>query len=690
MTDQVVDPNSSETSVAPGSAAAVPESHLADPVARIVAVETAGETAVERAGAAEEALAVGVAAGDLPGHEPVIVPIQPGAGPELASAPRRRAWAKPFRFVGGFLFGLLAVMALSAGGLYAFDLQYSGRILPGVRVGDVDLSGLTASQATARLAEAFDGLSEGALVLTAGELSATTPLAELGRRADVEAMVARAVAVGRDGPTLQRFVVNAKTAAQGVALEPQVVVDRAAVERAVSSFVAYVERRPVDARVDTRDGALTLVEGIVGRRIDGPLLESTVLAAITPLDVEQRVEVTAAFTPVEPVITTQEAAAALETANRMAIDVALVDIFKSWTIPAATIRSWISFEVTGAGGYRAIATPAGLDAQLTEMATAILRPPSNAGYLFDKNGKIVGASEGKEGRSLDKPGTLAAIATLLAQRAGGASAPSVAPSVITVKPEITTEQASASAPLMKKISEWTTYFPIYINNAFGANIWIPAMDLDGYLLAPGAVFDFWKAIGPVTRERGYSDGGAIINGKTEPQGALAGGICSTSTTLFNAALRAGLKMGARRNHYYYISRYPLGLDATVFQSSSGSVQTMSFTNDTGHPLLIRAYKIKNGTSGYVKFELWGVPTGRTVTIEPEVVKNINPAVDTRVETDTLPVGTTERLESPADGKDVWRTVVVRDASGTILYQTTYYSHYARVDGVTLVGTAPKP
>jgi vancomycin resistance protein YoaR len=389
------------------------------------------------------------------------------------------------------------------------------------------------------------------------------------------------------------------------------------------------------------------------------------------------------------VVSTEEAAAALATANRIAADIVLADVGQSWTIPASQVQSWITFQTTGDGSYRAVANPTGLDAQLDAMATAVARAPSNAGYLFDKTGKIVGASEGKEGRSLDKPGTVAAISALLTQRAAGATTASIAPAVITVKPQITTEQASATAPLMKKLSEWTTYFPIYINNGFGANIWIPAMDLDGHLVAPGAVFDFWKSIGPITRERGYRDGGAIINGKTEPQGALAGGICSTSTTLFNAALRAGLKMGARRNHYYYISRYPLGLDATVFQSASGSIQTMSFTNDTGYPLLIRAYKIRNGNSGYVKFEIYGVPTGRTVTIDPEVVKNVKPAVDTRVETSTLPVGTTQRLESPADGKDVWRTVTVRNSNGTILYQTTYYSHYSRVDGVTLVGTAPK-
>ena len=54
-------------------------------------------------------------------------------------------------------------------------------------------------------------------------------------------------------------------------------------------------------------------------------------------------------------------------------------------------------------------------------------------------------------------------------------------------------------------------------------------------------------------------------------------------------------MGARRNHYYYIDRYPLGLDATVFISDSGSTQTMSWTNDTDYPVLIRGYKIRDGS-----------------------------------------------------------------------------------------------
>ena len=41
-----------------------------------------------------------------------------------------------------------------------------------------------------------------------------------------------------------------------------------------------------------------------------------------------------------------------------------------------------------------------------------------------------------------------------------------------------------------------------------------------------------------------------------------------------------------------------------------------------------------------------------------------------------------------DGKDVWVTRTVRDAAGKVIHQETYYSHYARITGVTLVGKAP--
>jgi vancomycin resistance protein YoaR len=144
-------------------------------------------------------------------------------------------------------------------------------------------------------------------------------------------------------------------------------------------------------------------------------------------------------------------------------------------------------------------------------------------------------------------------------------------------------------------------------------------------------------------------------------------------------------MGARRNHYYYIDRYPLGLDATVFISGSGSKQTMSFTNDTDYPLLIRGRGWREGGAGYVRFEIYSVPNGRKVSFSRPTVRNVRPGSDSVQYTTSLPSGSSQRIEYPVDGKQVWVTRTVRSRKGKLLHRETYYSNYARITGIVLVG-----
>ena len=268
-----------------------------------------------------------------------------------------------------------------------------------------------------------------------------------------------------------------------------------------------------------------------------------------------------------------------------------------------------------------------LTASLTTLASQVEIKGRNASFKIS-GGKITGVIPGTNGRALDIEATATRVGDLIEARAAGAPDAPVEPALSVTAPNLTTEEAQAVASKMKKISTWTTYFPITEKNGFGNNIWIPALDIDGYVVGPGEKFDFWNAVGPVTRDRGYRDGGAIINGKTEPQGALAGGICSCSTTLFNAALRAGFEMGARRNHYYYIDRYPLGLDATVFKSGSGSVQTMSWVNDTEYPVLIRGYKIRDGSRAMCGSTSTASRPGARSSFSKPIVKNVRPPSDT--------------------------------------------------------------
>ena len=334
--------------------------------------------------------------------------------------------------------------------------------------------------------------------------------------------------------------------------------------------------------------------------------------------------------PIAPAIDDEAVAIARVRALRMIDDVRVAYGKKTWTIKADTVRGWIGFEAQADGSVAPVTDASGASATLAKATKAVAKAPVDAIVLKNRRGKA--------GRRRGEPGTAASWTSRppspgsrRRSRPGAPGVPSanVAVAVATVPPKMTTEEAQKIAPLMVKLGSWTTYFPISERNYFGANIWRPAQIINGTVLAPGQTFDWWRAIWPVTPARGFGPGGVIRSDYTDPTGALGGGMCSSSTTLFNAALRAGLQMGARSNHKYYINRYPLGLDATV-SIMGGGRQTMSFTNDTGHPIVIRAFKIrKSGGRGYVRYQIWGVPDGRKVQISRPSVSNVRKATTER-------------------------------------------------------------
>ena len=278
-------------------------------------------------------------------------------------------------------------------------------------------------------------------------------------------------------------------------------------------------------------------------------------------------------TVIDPDVTTDEANAAKAEAARVTSRIELTIGKNVYPIGNTRLRGWVTFAPTADGGYRPIVDTA----PLTELLEKHALEDGEAGrerLVHDERlahhrrhreqARLHDRRAGHDRSDPDPPRHA---------RRRARPGPTLKPALTPVHPALTTEEAIKIKPKMRPISQWTTYFPITEKNGFGANIWIPALTIDGYVVGPREEFSFWKAVGPVSRANGYKQGGAIINGRTEPQGALAGGICSCSTTLFNAALRAGFEMGARRNHYYYIDRYPLGLDATVFQSGSGPSRT---------------------------------------------------------------------------------------------------------------------
>ena len=113
------------------------------------------------------------------------------------------------------------------------------------------------------------------------------------------------------------------------------------------------------------------------------------------------------------------------------------------------------------------------------------------------------------------------------------------------------------------------------------NVHLLADMLDGRIIKPGQTFDFNKAIGQRTTARGFLVGQQIENGQLVP--AVGGGVCQVVTTLFDSAFYAGLKVTDRRNHDFYISHYPLGMDATV----SWGGPEFRFVNTLKHAIMIK-------------------------------------------------------------------------------------------------------
>jgi vancomycin resistance protein YoaR len=228
---------------------------------------------------------------------------------------------------------------------------------------------------------------------------------------------------------------------------------------------------------------------------------------------------------------------------------------------------------------------------------------------------------------------------------------------------------------------WTVQYRVGPENGYGVNIDLPLRHLDRQTIRPGRTFDFWKAVGEVSRRAGYRMSGVIVGDHIDPNGAIGGGICTVSSALFNAAARAGLAITARTSHGVYLAKYPLGLDAAVAKDV-GWAQTMAFRNDTRQTLLIRTVS----APGIARVDLYAAESlGRTVTFSDPRISHRVKATDRHLRTSALPAGTHQRRRDGSDGMVVVVDRLVADATGRIIHRDRWISRYRPLRGLVLDG-----
>ena len=418
-----------------------------------------------------------------------------------------------------------------------------------------------------------------------------------------------------------------------------------------------------------------------------PLDQAAVLAALDPqlsaLGTPAEISTTVPVVPVAPAVVTESAEAARAAAVRMANDVVVNRDKDNWTIAGTSLAPLISFSTAADGSITPVFDETGLDPLLKKLAKQVDREARDASLKL-VGGHVVATGKSHEGRKLKAAGMKAAILGELAARQGGAAATTVAAVVKAKEPKLTRADAEAFAPRMKMISDYSIYYWVIVNNHWGGNIEGPATVINGTVVPAGAKFDFWDVVGDLRDAPGTGPGNAIENGKITVTGAFGGGICTTSTTLFNAAFRAGMIPLARQNHSEYIDRYPAGLDATVWIVGKAK-QTMSFRNDTKYPILITRSVTGNSSKRWLTFKIWSVPNHRKATVTNTIIQPGERAVHKTVEDPSKPVGYRFFNNSAVNGAKVWTTVTIYD-HGKVHFRKRYFSNYPAMDGVTIVGT----
>ena len=109
--------------------------------------------------------------------------------------------------------------------------------------------------------------------------------------------------------------------------------------------------------------------------------------------------------------------------------------------------------------------------------------------------------------------------------------------------------------------------------------------VNGYVVGPGQTFSFNKVVGMRTEARGFFPADEIVYG--EMVEGYGGGVCQASTTIYQAAVCAGLQIVTRQPHSEKVRYAELGMDATVYLSKNRN-KDFVFRNTTDSDIYIFA------------------------------------------------------------------------------------------------------
>ncbi|NMB57274.1 hypothetical protein GYA19_05070 [Candidatus Beckwithbacteria bacterium] len=568
----------------------------------------------------------------------------------------------------------LIIILLPLDFVLLYGLFFINRIYPNIYVNNLLIGGKTIKKAEIALTDYLNNNSQ-QITLTYANKEFLINKESFDLKYDVQNSVANAYAYTREGNPLTNFIKRIEVLQGPVKTSLIYSFNEKKLDDFIASISASVneEMIPPSILLEEKAGQKTasVSAGKVGRQLNVDKTKKTILAAFLKQNFEKQnllLEESNNKIAPEQIQNVKQLAD-----NLLGKTLILKQDENEWTLKEEELINFLS--VYSNLDEVKIASWAG------ELAKIVDKEPQNALFKFEGE-KVTEFKPGKPGVKLKLAQSIQALKDgIIYLTSSNIQTHQINLEIDKTDPAVSTSNVNnlGIKELLGKGESWFYHsIPGRIHN-----IELASAKMNGILVPPGEEFSVLKYVSPINSSQGYQTAYIIQNGRTVL--GDGGGVCQTSTTMFRAALDAGLEIIERHPHAYRVEYYEqksdVGIDASVFEPNAD----FRFKNDTPAHLLIQTYVDPVNT--YVRYEIYGTSDGRKATIGKATVWNQSaPGPDIYQDDPTLPAGTVKQIDWKAWGAKVsfdWK--VERD--GQILRQNTFWSNYQPWQAVFLRGTA---
>jgi len=465
----------------------------------------------------------------------------------------------------------------------------TGKIHRGVEVGNVSLGGKTPVEARQVVRDHVMGPLK--YIDFDGPAHFTRSAGAMGMSFNVDETVDRAYAVGREGNVLERLSERLRASFGGATIPPDIDYRPAKARAEVREIASRVDRPPKEADVKVYGSEVEATDSRDGYDLDLAATMASVDVAIDDMSGKVRLK----GDTLEPGVTTAEADAAAKKAREaLAEPLELRADGESWMVTPDRLGS--ALEVSAQDGKIDVSLDGDrLDGVLTNVYNDLTVEPVEASYGFDAKGDVI-VKPSREGKSVEGEKLLDDIQGGIFEGKREYQVP-----INVTEPEYTTTELRSKKPTELQGTYRTNYRATTDQGQTRVeNLKIASKAVSGTFVAPGETYSMLDHVANLD----YYKTHVIVDGAERLD--EGGGLCQVTSTLYNAALYAGMEITERTPHYSQLPYIRPGMDATVWYGGAGTADDldMKFKNTSDGYVLLQEY-VSN--DGYIYANVYGVP-----------------------------------------------------------------------------------